>query len=84
MYIIYFVRCRPVLFEDVFVDCERFVESLLERAQGRQTLKKFFEDNDKFVLHVMLSGNENFSQSFVYRMLKLVSRTLETCKFFFV
>ena len=73
---------RPVLCEDIFVDCERFMESLLERPQGRSTLQNFFEKNDKFVRLLLLSANQNFSLSFVYRMLKFVSRTLETCKFY--
>ena len=77
----YHVHCRPVLPEDIFVDCERFMESLLERPQGRTTLQSFFENNDKFVRLLLLSANENFSLSFVYRMLKFVSRTLEICKF---
>ena len=71
-----------MLCEDIFVDCERFMESLLERPQGRSTLQNFFEKNDKFVRLLLLSANQNFSLSFVYRMLKFVSRTLETCKFY--
>ena len=77
---LYFI-VRSVLNEDIFVDCERFMEGLLERPEGRNTLKIFFEDNDKFVRLLLLSANQNFSLSFVYRMLKFVSRTLETCEF---
>ena len=60
------------------------MESLLERAEGRSTLKNFFEDNDKFVRLFLLSANQNFSLSFVYRMLKFVSRTLETCEYYYL
>lgn len=78
-----FLYFRPVLCEDVFVDCERFMESLLEKPQGRNTLKMFFEENDKFVHLLLLSANQNFSLSFVHRILKFVSRTLETCKYYY-
>jgi hypothetical protein len=60
------------------------MESLLERAEGRSTLQNFFDDNDRFVRLFLLSANQNFSLSFVYRMLKFVSRTLETCKCYYV
>lgn len=67
---------RPVLCEEIFLDCQRFMEGLLDRSEGRSTLKTFFKDNDKFVRLFLLSANHNFSLSFVNRMLKFVSRVL--------
>ena len=49
-----------------------------EDPHYRISLKKMI----KFVRLLLLSANQNFSLSFVYRMLKFVSRTLETCKFY--